>query len=121
MLAKQKVWIALGALYLDTEIDHQAIARELLKSQFSIEEIEKILFDEVHPVLYPNLLSVAGEWTGWNDAWLTESIQSEISSRQKKDWRSKLSRLSSWLPKRWVRSLLQEDWNQIKKIISSNA
>lgn len=56
-------WYALSDLYLDNEIgevEHKYIASRLISSGYSALEIEQILFEEVHPVLYINFKSVAG-------------------------------------------------------------
>jgi len=72
-----KVWQALSELFLDTEIDHRTfayVAKAILDSEYSPEEIQTMLWGEVFPVLESNLRSVAGEWAGWSDAWLLEHL-----------------------------------------------
>lgn len=72
------VWRALSELFLDTEIDEATcnyVARTVLESQLSIQEIEAVLWNEVFPVLHRNLLSPAGEWAGWSDEWLRENLR----------------------------------------------
>ncbi|WP_442799923.1 DUF7079 family protein [Pseudomonas sp. AA27] len=73
-----KVWQALSELFLDTEIDHGTftyVAKAVIDSQYSSEEIRIILWGEVFPVLESNLRSVAGEWAGWTDDWLVKHLK----------------------------------------------
>jgi len=70
---RKPLWLALSDLFLDTELqdhDHKYIVRIMKASGYSLQEIEQILMLEVFPVLLPNLRSVAGEWTGFNEKWL---------------------------------------------------
>lgn len=89
--ARIPVWIALSELYLDTEVSvfHDAIAATLAASPYSPAELRDILMDDVHPALHVNLLSVAGEWAGFDEAWLIERI--ETVGRQPR-WRRRMSR-----------------------------
>ena len=78
---RQLVWEALSDLFLDTQNDgnsYQAIARAILSSPFTPEEIGAIYWQEVFPAFGGNLQSVAGEWTGFNSEWLREHILSCI-------------------------------------------
>lgn len=64
-------------LYLDTEVRPSCagIALVCLESGFDREMLEHILIHEVAPACGPNLLSVAGEWALFPDAWLAEHIK----------------------------------------------
>lgn len=73
-----KLWQALATLFLDTEItdsDFDYIARVVLETGYSSNEVRAILWGEVFPVLEANLRSVAGEWAGWTNAWLLEHLK----------------------------------------------
>jgi hypothetical protein len=64
------VWCALSRLFLDTDLrpqDYASIARPLRDSGYSPDELYRILRDEVARAFAPNLVSVAGEWTGWSE------------------------------------------------------
>lgn len=72
------IWRTLSELFLDTELDEKTfkyIAAELEKSGVSTQEAERILWNEVFPVLESNLTSVAGVWDGWSDEWLIKHIK----------------------------------------------
>lgn len=67
-----KLWIAMSEHFLDTETRHTLIysAGVCVQSGLSLDEIEDIFVHEVTPVLRFNLLSVAGEWAGFDEDWL---------------------------------------------------
>jgi hypothetical protein len=73
---RQPLWIALSALYLDTEPDWNGVAAVCSSSPFELAELQRILFDEVHPVVHLNLWSAAGVWDGFDQEWLIRSILS---------------------------------------------
>ncbi|WP_369992174.1 DUF7079 family protein [Pseudomonas xanthosomatis] len=72
-----KVWQALSEFFLDTEIDNGTfdyVAKAIIESDYSPEEVQTILWGEVFPALESNLRSVAGEWAGWTDDWLLKHL-----------------------------------------------
>lgn len=78
------VWTALSELFLDTELqesDHERIARVLADSPYSEEKLSEILRFEVTPVLKGNLLSIAGEWAGFDEDWLREKLSPRMDIR----------------------------------------
>ena len=81
---RKPIWIALSEFYLDTELqesDYQHIATIIIESPYSIKEVKEINKYEVFPVLQMNLMSVAGEWAGFEEEWLVRNIQDSIASR----------------------------------------
>ncbi len=97
------VWQALSQLFLDTELqegDFARIADVLASSPYSEDKIEEILRFEVTPACHWNLLSVAGEWVGFNDEWLREKISPKMDTRP-------------WL--RWpISRMIRKDWNRTR-------
>lgn len=73
---RRPIWLALSDLYLDGEPEWERVAQVCAASEFSLPELQRILFDEVHPVVHWNLLFTAGEWVGFDEAWLVRSIVS---------------------------------------------
>ncbi len=73
---RRPVWLALSELFLDTDIETllPSLAHALAASAYSEAELERILRDEVQPLLQWNLLSVAGVWDGFDAEWLEHSI-----------------------------------------------
>ncbi len=106
---RRPVWEALSRLFLDTELqpdDHRGIARVLAASGYADEELDAILRREVGPVVGANLLSVAGEWAGFDPDWL----ESEILKRQT-SWRRILPAYAGY---RTVR----DDWEAVKRLMA---
>jgi hypothetical protein len=47
-----------------------------------------MLMYDVHPALYRNLMSVAGEWAGFDEAWLVGRI---AMARRQPRWRRRIT------------------------------
>lgn len=88
--ARIPVWVALSNLYLDTKVAafHDHIASTLAASPFPLDTLHRVLMYEVHPALYPNLISVAGEWAGFDREWLVERI---VAVRRQPRWRRRIT------------------------------
>ncbi|MFC4728954.1 DUF7079 family protein [Coralloluteibacterium thermophilus] len=71
---RRPVWVALSELYLDTEPGWRRVAAVCAASPFGLSQLQRILFDEVHPVLRWNIHAVTGVWDGFDEAWLVASI-----------------------------------------------
>jgi len=74
---RQTIWIALSELYVDTELEayhYNYLANLIFESSYSLEEVKRINKNDVFPLLFPNLLSVAGVWEGFDEKWLVETI-----------------------------------------------
>ncbi|GGI93465.1 DUF7079 family protein [Shewanella gelidii] len=74
--SRKPVWIAFSDLFLDTDVTliYDEIAQICSESEYSIAELKEILTEEVAPVVSGNLLSIAGEWAGFNEEWLVKQI-----------------------------------------------
>ena len=104
------LWTALANLYLDTEMQsftHEMIARRIIEQGYSLEQARCIDREEVFPVLYGNLLSVAGVWSGFADDWLIDKIAGENTKR------GPLGRQWNRLLYACLGALLTEDWQAI--------
>jgi hypothetical protein len=88
--ARIPVWVALSDLYLDTDVSlsYDYIVRTLVASPYSLDALHEMLMYDVHPVLYPNLLSMAGEWAGFDETWLVERI---LAARKQPRWRRRFT------------------------------
>ena len=105
-LTRWPVWLALGELYLDIELveaDFQRLAKTFAASGFSRNKIQQINYDEVAPVLWQNLLSMAGEWAGWDEAKLLAGIAAHYTGTRHR-W---LGSRRLW---RWVIDYFTADW-----------
>jgi hypothetical protein len=78
------VWEALSEFWLDTELTEtqlEGIAQAIASSPYSVLEVRLIHDYEVAPALYPNLLSMAGEWAGFDTDWLRARCMKTASKR----------------------------------------
>lgn len=103
------MWEALSGLFLDTELqpgEDACIARVLARSGYADAELDAILRYEVGPVLTPNLLSVAGEWAGFDVDWLAE----RIALRPRPAW---------WRPRFLGAYLVREDWARVRAALAA--
>jgi hypothetical protein len=107
---RRPVWQALSHLFLDTELqDHDLIriAETLALSPYSLADVETILYREVYPVCIGNLCCVAGEWAGFDDEWLAESILKHAP----RSWAFRIF----LQPRRWM---IRGKWKRIKVFYS---
>ncbi|HIC80274.1 MAG TPA: hypothetical protein EYP07_04815 [Kiloniellaceae bacterium] len=101
------VWVACSELCLDTELgdpDFQRIARVCAASPYGAADLDRIMFAEVRPAFGINLLSVAGEWAGWDEAFVKE----RVLQSQRRRWR-----LPWWLYP--VARSLRKDWAAVRR------
>jgi hypothetical protein len=121
---RKKIWMALSKFYLDTELqesDFSHIAYKIIESPYSLEEVKQINKYEIFPILQANLLNVAGEWAGFDEEWLVNSILESLRKRNAmKKWAIKISYLAfkSMCKDYWER--LEKSYNQIKNNTESN-
>lgn len=111
LLARAPVWEALADLWLDTELaDYQFdyIARVIAASPYSLEEVLAIHEEEVAPAVSANLLSVAGEWAGFDSAWLNERCR-HFAARRRTPWH----RARVWMLRPSIRYFTESHWQQI--------
>jgi hypothetical protein len=81
---RKPVWTAFSEFWLDTELeagDLQRIARTAAASGYSVAELRDIYLYEVAPVVSPNLLTVAGEWDGFDEQWLHAEARKRAEHR----------------------------------------
>lgn len=93
---RKSVWLALSEFYLDTELqpaDFRRIRTVFDQSGYSVQEIRQLDYDEVGPVLYGNLLSMAGEWAGFDEAALLAALCKRVTKGVK---------IRSRFPIRWL-------------------
>ncbi len=85
--------------------------KAMISSEYSLNEIEKILFEEVAPVVYKNALDYGGTWGAFDSDWLFKGILENL----KKQERNPLYRawVKSSLGKCIMTKMVQEDWNKI--------
>ena len=93
---RRPVWDVLSDLFLDTEHSDAmrgGMARILAESPYSRDQLRTILHDEVYPICKDNLLSMVGNWSGFDLAWLEARILARRRPpRHWPDWMSPLWR-----------------------------
>lgn len=92
---RRPLWMALSELWLDTELsdaDLERIARTMADSGLIIEELRQVYLVEVAPVVSPNLLTVTGEWDGFDEEWLCARIVRNLRDRPRRP------RFRAWFP-----------------------
>jgi hypothetical protein len=99
-----EVWLALSDLYLDNETAdiYDYVAETLASSPFALDALHDMLMYDVHPVLYPNLMIVAGEWAGFDREWLIARI-AEVRAQAR--WRRRITHV-------FVRSI-HDEWREV--------
>lgn len=116
---RKPLWLILSDLWLDSEpaeMTYQSIVREILNSNYSFETVEKVMTEEVAPVVYFNLLNIfpGGNWAGFDAEWLYRSILQNIEKQER-----------SPFYRAWVKSsagnfvmtkMMREDWKKVTEL-----
>lgn len=100
------LWTALADLFLDTDVMLSVphIARTIVDGGWSTVEAEEALRWEVRPAFYRNLLSIAGEWAGWDPR---EVRQAVVEARSDKMGRFLIGR-NRFMPRAEWRAVVTE-------------
>lgn len=107
------IWEAISNFYLDTELqsdDYDYIAKILLQSNLTLDELKDIDLYEVFPSLQMNLLSIAGEWAGFEMNWLKEKCSANWEKRNSMGFRIYIKVLNFLFY--WMRS---DCWKEIEE------
>jgi hypothetical protein len=102
---RRPVWAALSELFLDGNLDSvdvNRIAKTLASSHYSLDELDQILLWEVYPACRSNLLSIAGEWAGFDPGWLESRILQGPSPLARM-WTGTIGRLGMFSSVSWRR------------------
>lgn len=110
---RQPVWIALSEFYLDTELGEnelQVITKVFKDNGYTIEELKEINYDEVAPIVSRNLVSTAGEWSGFDEEWLVGKILKRINKGKPRPFFNTIYR-------RYIDSMTNRYWRQISEML----
>ena len=108
---RRPVWAALSAFFLDTEIDDAArdeIIATVRASGYSVEDLDAILWRELCPVLHVSLLSVAGEWSGFDMTYVEQQILARPAGRLRQWW--------SYVARGHI---ARHEWHRVKSALNS--
>ena len=102
------LWTALADLFLDGgPVDlAEAIASAARAGGFSAADVRRILEQEVGPVFYRNLLSVAGHWGEWGDDFVREKVSAYLAGKS-------LPRLNRPLARRIIDMAIANEWDAV--------
>jgi hypothetical protein len=125
---RSPAWRALSELFLDTELqpdDHQRIAEVIRQAGYNVSEAEAILRNEVAPVFFPNMLSMAGEWVPWSEDFVRELVLKRMQQR----WRGGiLARAMVRLHRSIVGCSVYglyvrngKDWRRVKQLLAQHS
>jgi hypothetical protein len=114
--ARMPLWEALSSLWLDTEVtdpDVEWIARVMVDSGLTIEELWRVYSYEVAPVVYKNRYSYAGQWSGFSSDWLRTQIVRNLHDRPRR------TRFWTWFPitRSVMLSPADDDWKKVVAIV----
>ncbi len=115
---RRRARVAISELFLDTEIDDQTFARlrdVLRASRLSLPDLDGIYYDEVAPILYRNLSTPAGVWSGFDADWLEQEIRRRRGPRSFRRRRPVLGRLRRYLV---TRSTIA-DWRRLRAMVGA--
>jgi hypothetical protein len=82
--AREELWVAMSDLWLDTELPEERLAEIagiVRKSGLSRAELESVFESELAPILGANTLAPAGEWAGFDPAWVCEQARRRVGRR----------------------------------------
>lgn len=104
------VYWALSDAFVDTEVDYEAIAREI--EDYDPKEIKRILYQEVAPVCYTNLEAVIPViWSAFNLENLEADIKKSIKARENGYFRRQKDKLLI----HWLEFRYKYIWTEIAK------
>lgn len=107
--ARMSLWEAFSTLFLDTEVtdaDVRYVARVIQDSGATLEKAEAVLWNEVFPILHPNLTSTMGEWAGWPRDWLKEKLRPTSGSARRPRYG-------------WAATQIKQRWKLVLAILGS--
>ena len=112
------VWEALSELFVGKELqdyDYAGIAKTLRASGYSVDELEKVLREEVAPVFRSNLSALAvPEMEGWARDTVVEEIRAYLE-RERTGMSRLLMRMGTSRP---LPDAATKRWQQIRSLLS---
>jgi hypothetical protein len=121
---RKPLWLALSDLWLDTEpteLTYQAIVREISNLGYSFETAEKIMAEEVAPVVYSNLFNIfpGGTWDGFDADWLNKAIIQSLEKQEKNTIYRTWTRSSAG--KFVMTNMVRDDWRKVARLYQSSS
>lgn len=110
-MSRERLWCALSDLWLDAELSDDRladIAAVVRESGLSRRELEEVFELELAPFLGMNLRVPAGEWAGFDPAWVCAEARARFERRRPRD------RLLAWLGV--STSGARAEWERVKRL-----
>lgn len=102
------IWDCMQDLFMDTDVtlSYEFIIKRCAESKYGIDDLEKILFNEVLPALRFNMFDLpAPEWVGFQTEWIVKRIIEKHTFGKSKPW--------------LLRSYTQKHWDILKPKIEA--
>lgn len=118
---REEVWYALSDLYLDDDIGtdgYKYIARVLAETALSLDELESILFTEVHPALCWNLMQVAGHWGDFGKEWTVKTVMNSLNKAKPQSWLQRLRESVLSPVQERLKPIIIPAWQEIRSDIT---
>ena len=109
---ERKAYIALSDLFLDTVVDVDCVASALRPLHLSTSTLYDMLRYDLFPILYPNLMCVAGVWDAFDEEWLLSRIEAQRAVGS--GWAQRLLHWVAWLT---IGHAVTEPWDRVKNIL----
>lgn len=101
---------ALSEVFVDNQVNYRWIAQQL--EGYSLEEVERLFYQEVAPVCYSNLLTPAPPvWKMFDPQWLEEEIEKRIAAKS----RGRYAAFKQKILCGWLRYACFDHWQALKK------
>ena len=87
--SRTPVWDCMQDLYMDTDVtlSYEHISKVCGNSEYSIKELEEILFQEVLPALKFNMFDLpAPEWAGFESEWVVDRVLKKHKFGKRRPW-----------------------------------
>jgi hypothetical protein len=107
-------------LYLDEETTvggYLWIAERLSLSGLSLEELDLIFFNEVHPVLCWNLKAVAGHWGVFDKEWVASAIAEYLAKPPANGWCAGIRERRRKTESEDLKEMVECDWQKVRLLI----
>ena len=115
--ARTPIWDQMQMLYMDTDpgIVLHEIAAACARSPYSIDDLERILFNEVLTACRFNLFSLAGEWQGFELEWLVKRVLKKHRFDRRKPF------VLRWYTESWWRPRLKPEIVRLREASVSSS
>jgi hypothetical protein len=110
---EKRVCLTLARLFRDAEVTDEnvgSMAGSLSDVDLSVATMDHILRNDIFPILYTNIISVAGVWTKFDNDWLLSQVAHNRKFR--KGWAASLVDSIAWM---LLGGAVTPTWNRVKE------